>query len=451
MCGLQLLGSLALVAASLCSPGEPPDVAQLIADLDADNPRRCARVAQSLGSLGKAAEPAIPKLVDALGDDRIAETWRAVGVRRRVVATFASEALVSIGDPAVPYLAERLKGDEQESAAFRRAIEALGRIGKPARDALPRLREIVENGRTPILRGHALVAYVQIHSHDKACVPVLVKALEDPSPIVRGLAAEGLGGVGSSASSAVPALVRRLSDDAHRPYSYGSDFAWERAVRLDAAEALGRIGPAAKDATDSLSKLMSDDTDPEVRVSATLALFRIDNDNAAVMPALIAELKDDTRGTAGPNAAASALETLGRKVAPAFHTLTESLRRHQDDYIHCCNCMEAIRAIGGKEAVSVLLPVLENDDSLIRAAAAENLGELGPLSAQAVPRLIAMLCDEDDDWTYDDGLGAAEALGKIGAAARAALPDLRRLAETDSYKEMGETAAEAVKRIDRRE
>jgi FOG: HEAT repeat len=74
-------------------------------------------------AFGAAGAPAVPALIQALGDD----DW---GVRRA-----SAEALVKIGTPAVPALIQAL-GDS-DSAVRRAAAEALGELGDP--QAVPAL------------------------------------------------------------------------------------------------------------------------------------------------------------------------------------------------------------------------------------------------------------------------------------------------------------------------
>jgi len=63
---------------------------------------------------------------------------------------------------------------------------------------------------------------------------------------------------------------------------------------------------------------------------------------------------------------------------------------------------------------------LLDDDPLVRAAAAEEIGKLGPAAASAVPRLVDLVHDEADA----PSKAAIRALGRIGPAAREARPYL---------------------------
>jgi HEAT repeat protein len=63
---------------------------------------------------------------------------------------------------------------------------------------------------------------------------------------------------------------------------------------------------------------------------------------------------------------------------------------------------------------------LLDDDPAVRAAAAQEIGKLGPVAAPAVPQLIDLVYDEFDA----PSKAAIHALGRIGPAARDARPFL---------------------------
>ncbi len=442
----RILSAALLFVSSFCATTNADDVAELIAQIKGEDPQKSGRAAQSLAPLGRSAVPAIPALVEALSDTRPADNIPlGVPAPQRDVASFASEALAAIGEPAVPSLVREL--NTPDASVRERVIETLKQIGKPASSALPHLKEYARNGETEEQRYLAIESYAAISSDKKTCIATLTDALTDKSPQVRGLAARMLGDYESEASSAVPALIKALGDTEFRWHSITPDFTGQRAVRYDAAEALGKIGPSSKVAADKLTDLMGNDLDPEVRVSASLALFCIDNNRADAMQSLIRELKNDRVGMAGPQEAARSLATLGVKAAPAFDALCQSLQ-HEKPFVRI-SAVRAIKEIGREKAVTALLPALDDKDPQVRNAAATALGELGTISAPAIPRLIELLNDRQELLCFIVQRAAAEALGKIGPPAKAAVPHLSRLAESDADTELRKVATEAVRRISR--
>lgn len=84
----------------------------------------------------------------------------------------------------------------------------------------------------------------------------------------------------------------------------------------------------------------------------------------------------------------------------------------------------------GKKAVPGLIKRLSSKDRYARAGACRELGELGPVAAEAVPTLIHLL---NDDPLNTVRFQAAAALGAIGPAAEAAVPDLIRALRHDKH------------------
>jgi HEAT repeat protein len=421
------------------------EVDQLILQLKDKSSFVSARAAEALAAHGEADERVVPALVDALADDRIADDIPfGIPAPRRAVATFASESLVKIGKAAVKPLVEKLKTDDADLKL--RVMQTLQGIGAPAQEALPSLKAIAAQGEPYTLRFVALESYASISEEPREVVALLTVALMDASPDVRGLAARQLGDLTPSAGISVEALSGMLNDQEMRWHFLSPDAATQRAVRYDAAEALGKIGAPANKALPKLQALMTKDADPEVRVAAALAIFRIDHENAEAMQSLIASLRDDSRGTAGPNEAAAALAELGPKAAPAIETLKESLT-HRNTLLRI-RAVRAIGAIGGEQAVALLTPVLTDRNRQVRAAAAETLGDLGPIAAPAVERLIPLLQDTDDALSFLVREATAKALGKIGPAASAAIPDLKKLAAAEDDEKLRRLALEALKLIE---
>ena len=127
-----------------------------------------------------------------------------------------------------------------------------------------------------------------------------------------------------------------------------------------------------------------------------------------------------------------------------------------------------------KTVVSKLIIALKDSDSDVRKASADALGKIGPAAKKAVPALIAVL--RDSNWkvhkTSADALGkigleavpaliaalkdsnwivryaSADALGKIGPSAKEAVPALiAALKDNDSYWQARSAAAEALGKI----
>jgi HEAT repeat protein len=180
----------------------------------------------------------------------------------------------------------------------------------------------------------------------------------------------------------------------------------------------------------------------------------------AAAPSLLAQLKDADRDVR--LRAVTALGDLAaevRRLLPVIRVaLGEAAHHDADDGVRT----EAVRAFlraGPQPAtdVAALVDALRSDVEVVRFHAAVTLGDLGPAAQAAVPALIhASLWDDDPAvrvesamalWKIDDQKGplvfdvltqalahanelicwiAAECLGRIGPAARQAVPALRQ-------------------------
>src|SRR5262249_24414597 len=85
----------------------------------------------------------------------------------------------------------------------------------------------------------------------------------------------------------------------------------------------------------------------------------------------------------------------------------------------------------------------------VRRCVIEALGAIGPASAPAVPDLIAVLKARDKYALWHEHVLAADALGKIGPPARAALPLLTSMANnTALHGQTRITAGQAARKIE---
>jgi HEAT repeat protein len=143
-------------------------------------------------AFGAAGAPAVPLLIQALGD------WWSEDVRRA-----AAEALGKLGDPqAVPALIQALGDSDRDVRAA--AAEALGKLGNP--QAIPALIKALRDGSYDVRRA-AAEALVKIGT---PAVPALIQALRDSYSSVRAAACEVMGTIGDA--QAVPALTKALGD-----------------------------------------------------------------------------------------------------------------------------------------------------------------------------------------------------------------------------------------------
>jgi len=310
----------------------------------------------------------------------------------------------------------------------------------------------------------------------KEGVPALIESLHDPDVTVRAAAGAALGRLGPDARAAVPALRDGLEKDpvwiatvlcqigAGAAQDLGKALADpDVSIRRNAALALNKMGPPlANEAMAALGKAILDD-DQQVRQHALHALSRIGEPALPTMQAALADGKAhskeeviDELGYFGEKAEVAipallpslsdeklrqaVIHTLGKIGQPAesaLPALGEALKDKDPEVRRA-----AIVAMGpiGKKSIPLLQQALKDKDLRLEAAAA--LGLIGKAAAAAVPDLCLLLQDPEPEARRK----AAAALGSIGSERQEVIPALMQ-ALTD--KEAGEPAMYALARMNK--
>ncbi len=262
--------------------------------------------------------------------------------------------LVREYEDSIPYLVTQLDTDGPRE---RHALEDLFvRIGEHAVEPLiDAFRE--ELAKEETTRGVRMAAGILGKLEDGAAVPALVEAKEHPNWKVRSSVAGALGRIGDP--GAVPALLSLLEDE-------------NEIVRKGAGVSLKRTAEKAEEGDapgeDVVASLVDalDDRYYSVRYSAADALAAI---GEPAIPAL--------RAAAGPGGGPEALLAI-----------------------------RALGAIGSTDSLKFLRELLASDSWVVRAAAAEAAGRIGP-DWRTVDALERMLEEEEHPFVV---LRVAEAL-----------------------------------------
>lgn len=401
----------------------------------------------------------VEKYIDRL---RTAREWRE--------RAFAAELLGRVGNAkAVPALLETIQATRTEDADVREiALRAIARIGDPrAVEPLVGALKQAENWLAPriadilVRHGDAVVEPMLAFLRDptrhparawaanilgelkvERAFPVLIAGLKDMDDEVRAKAAGALGKLGDR--RAVTYLLDHLLSDpapfvrariagALGQFADGEvidrlvralgDPAWW--VRMRSVEALEQIGPSAE----APLSVALDDPDPEIRIRAAVALERLGVPGRLVATIERGEGTEDTQAMLVKFGIAGARELLAehlhhdapvvrRAVVAAVRQaerrdldaeLVERVREDPDPGLRA-DALEALHALGIREAVPAALDALGDSDDRVRAAATSLIGDLGgrelagvilPRSADREPLVRA---------------AAARALGLIHAA-----------------------------------
>jgi len=209
-----------------------------------------------------------------------------------------------------------------------------------------------------------------------------------------------------------------MGDDATEALAFGlADL--NSSVRVEAARVLGSIDSEA-----SRKALLraANDRAGRVRVAACLSLLRLNDTSDPVIAGLARGLADPDEATR--RAASEGLSQAGRDAKSAIPALIGALG-DRDEVVR----RQAEQALAGMGVVTVdrlRADGTASDDPVQRAAAVRTLGRLGADAKASVPNLVELLVGDASDQVRID---AARALGKMGEAAEGAVPALRDLAE----------------------
>ncbi len=245
--------------------------------------------------------------------------------------------------------------------------------GPPQETSVPELIRALREGEGParLEAAHTLAARGPAAA---MAAKQLGETLHEKDPALRLAAAQALGKIGVTAHVALPALMHALGDS-------------DPAVRSAAHDALGKIGDPLRDDLADLAQAVKDQN-PAVRLFALQTLTRMDLDPKTVTPIFAGVVKDADRGLR--LAGVQALGKAGPKAREA--------------------------------ALPALLIALRDPDAGVRKAAGEAMAGLGPPAATDVPALRTALREKGAP--PELRAQAANSLGKLGAGAREAVPEL---------------------------
>lgn len=216
----------------------------------------------ALIGLGSQAHEAIPLLV------------RLLSHPSRSVRSLAMSSLGKLGPAAAPAVPKLLPLIDREPYA----VQVLGDIGPAAQSAVPQLLKLMD---VPHVRVYAARALGQIGAASPEILATLRRQLtktltlsgEDGDlPRVRVAAIQSLVLLAGDRPTTLTDVLSLLADN-------------DRTVRAEAISAIGRLPGDRRDAIGSLIESLADD-DPTIRTAAALALGRIGPDARAAVPGL---------------------------------------------------------------------------------------------------------------------------------------------------------------------
>ena len=400
-----------------------------------------------LRATAEAGEAAVPGLIAALKDEKTAY-WacfvlREIGPAAKAAAPALAEklkdprpdirlqailALGALNDSSLPVLRQfaAALGDEQTRTA---ATFVLGQFGKIPNGFEQQIRANAKSD-DPLLTTVSLWTLARVHPEDKAlrrqATEHLVARLQDKDPFVRVTAARALAALPPAPEITLPIFEKAMQQADTTTVHHALDalatlgapavpnlvniLKNHEQLRVEVAYILGQMGPVAAPATDALASLVADE-DAQLATEAALAL-----------------------GSIGPAA---------RSAVPA---LCKALEREDCPNIHAI--VLALGKIGPQAAASkpLVIKAMEGKDVGLAVMAATALTRIEPgpaAAAKAVSVLVAGLADPLPETRQ----AAAESLGELGPLARRAIPALKKATE-DPHRAISEAAATALKSVE---
>jgi HEAT repeat protein len=352
-----------------------------------------------LRDIGPAAKQAVPALIETLKNPR-------PDVRREAV--LALGAMNDAAEPATAQIAEMLSDEHAQTAA----TFVLGQLGKIPAEAEKKIRENAKSD-DKTLATVSLWALTRVHPEDKElrreATEKIVENLKDKDPFVRVSAARALAALPPAPEITLPIMEKMLKDADATTAQYALDalatlgpkavprlieLLQHKDLRVQVVYVLGQIGPGAAPAVDALAKLVGD-KDVQLSTEAVLALGKIGPDAKSAVPALMKALEQEncpnahaiiyTLGRIGPNAASAeplllkAMKSEDRSLAVVSAWTFTKIGPHSDK---------------PKMAVRVFVACLSDALPETRKAAAEGLADMGPAARDAVPALRKALSDD---------------------------------------------------------
>ena len=235
----------------------------------------------ALGRIGKAAESAMPEVLEVLAKRDVRGRLDAVRAVKWINGPSAKSA--------VPLLINELQGTNSPDAfsttlqrvVREEAAETLGVIGADARPAIPALVSALKDPEERV-RANAVTALVRIEPANPQALPGLIEAMRDPSSRVRYVANAALLKVGPVNLEVIRGFIRLVRDNAERFRNFAEDglagsFDGDGpsdGVVSTSESFFSRLGPDQRYAAADLRELARD-SHPGVRRLALNALKRI--------------------------------------------------------------------------------------------------------------------------------------------------------------------------------
>lgn len=370
---------------------------------------------------------AVPFLVEAVGRNDI---------RSRYLAIYALGQLGVEANRVVPVLIEALE-DNEHAIIRSSAADALGQFGTDAIDSVPILIQLLQPNEQDEVQISAINALEQIGAGSQemaeSLIEALIVALKDNDELVRGRAAYLLGQMDSPIQDALPLLIHALQYDTSL-------------VRANAAYTIGQINPLPDETVLTLITVLQNQ--PDVSASTAYALRNFRASSLEFVDALVDVLEDGEGNS--QLYAARLLGQVGIEQSDVISALSRAAEKQNDLSLRLIALDSLVRIGTNNPSVTqIFLTALtdSNEDDYIQIIAADAFKNTRPLDARAIPALIKLL-DQSQEQNPDVRIIAASTLGKAETNLQDVVDGLL-MALGDSDSDVRAVTADALGRLGR--
>jgi gluconolactonase len=373
------------------------------------------------------------------------------------------EAWVRKGSAIVPELIEALSSDDWWLRW--NIVNALARIGKPARSAIPALILALGDSEYPV-HDEAARALNCIGCDDPAVLPDLVRCLGSDR-----VSNELLTLVSSFGTHAIPAAVELTQSE-------------NAGLRRRGVDLLRRIGVRTKEVVSALRELRTQDALREQALDALFVLRASGPDDVSLMLTEESRRESTLVGSGKMTVVLDArFQAVFRLVEPGdlFSVVQQRLAERHDDWVRILRGLAEAEIVAPEWSalVPLLMPLVQDEDRSIRYAALQALRRLQVDRQSVVPLLRELVLRGGTDGNHDfkeaarllarlapdiapeivsllrerlrgsdtkSQASAIELLGALGEATKDALPDLK---EAIRHPELRRSAIETLSQLGR--
>lgn len=396
-------------------PNLPAEVVDDLAAALADSNVRVRQpAADALNAMGPKAAPTVPALLKALAANTKPNSLEPDDFLLAVV-----NALVGIGEPAVPALTKQL-ADASPVLRFLAAY-ALGEIGPPAKSAADGLEKLtrdpfgeiaaegaralvvvtgsVEKVKAPVeaalMDGSArnrrgiLQLIARMGPAGKPFAPAALRLLDDPEAEVRATALEYVASLNAeTAKPAIPRVAKLLADE-------------DEKTRRAAANVLLALGRAAAPVADALAKAVATDADEGVRTVALEAVAALGPEGKGAVPNLVKVIGDPTAPAPLRLKALTVTPALAPADAELAKAVTKAMGDKSEEVRGAAAAALAALADPPADALKKLGDLIATEKTFAgRTAAVRATARLGSKAAMLKDKLVAAAKSEVRDYAY---------------------------------------------------